>query len=490
LPPGKSKSAKEVATSLQIGHVWPRCSVIRSTKTALVTVLPLKFAGFMPGSRMAAANEAASRALRRRQAATVLLLFGGYGSLYFCRADLSVASPLLIDELARTGMSRSEAVVRIGSLTSFGVLAYALGKLFLTGLGDLWGGRMNFLVGLGGATVFTLMFASGSVLPVFTIAWIGNRLTQSIAWAGLIKISSRWFDFSSYGAIIGVLSVSYLIGDAAARQWMGILIGRGDGWRAVFYLAAGATLLMFIANAALLRESRGDLGFGEARTNPLSLFADTQAPPQSLRALLGPLLRSRSFVLVCALSLGCTIIRETFNSWTPVYLRDYLGYSVSGAAGTSAVFPAVGAASVIVTGWLSDRLGVNGRALILFIGLAATVAALLALTAVRPQAGGALMPLLAIGSIAFCLLGPYSYLGGAFAADFGGKQASAASSGIIDGVGYLGAVMAGDSVARVSVALGWRGVLVSLSAVGALAALGALYLYVLGRRAAAERHLT
>jgi len=80
-------------------------------------------------------------------------------------------------------------------------------------------------------------------------------------------------------------------------------------------------------------------------------------------------------------------------------------------------------------------------------------------------------------------LGPYSYLGGAFALDFGGKQASAASSGIIDGVGYLGAVAAGDSVARVSVAIGWQGVFVSLSVVSALAALGAGCLYILSGRA-------
>src|SRR5208337_5226274 len=97
----------------------------------------------------------------------------------------------------------------------------------------------------------------------------------------------------------------------------------------------------------------------------------------------------------------------------------------------------------------------------------------------RSSATGSLLPIFAIGAIAFCLLGPYSYLGGAFALDFGGKQAGAASSGIIDGVGYLGAVAAGDSVARVSVAFGWQGVFVSLSVVSALAALGAGYLYFL-----------
>src|SRR5579863_7370417 len=434
----------------------------------------------------ASAGTATTRSLRLRQTLIIALLFGGYGSLYFCRADLSVATPLLVEELSKHGLSHGDAIIRMGSIASFGVLAYALGKLFLTGLGDFWGGRINFLIGLGGAAAFTLMFASGLSLPVFTIAWIGNRLTQSISWAGLIKVSSKWFDFSSYGMIIGILSISYLVGDAAARQWMGMLIEHGFGWRALFYFAAAVVGLLLVVNFLFLRESRLDAGFVEARPNPLNLFAGSESRPKNLAQLLLPLLRSRAFLVVCVLSLGCTIIRESFNLWTPAYLRDYLGYSASTAARMSSVFPAVGAVSVLTTGWLSDRLGVNGRALIMFVGLAAAAVALLVLTAMRTSSTGSLLPLFAIGTIAFCLLGPYSYLGGAIALDFGGKQAGAVSSGIIDGVGYLGAVVAGDSIARVSVSFGWQAVFVGLAVVSALAALGAGYLYFLGAKAAAS----
>jgi sugar phosphate permease len=60
------------------------------------------------------------------------------------------------------------------------------------------------------------------------------------------------------------------------------------------------------------------------------------------------------------------------------------------------------------------------------------------------------------------------------------------SSGIIDGVGYIGGALAGDSVARVSVAFGWQGVFVALAAVSALTAFAAGCLYLLGARAAAR----
>lgn len=423
-------------------------------------------------------SNASVNLLRFRKTCTVTLLFSGYAAYYFCRADLSVATPLIIADLQRNGMSSDAAVIHVGQIASLGVLAYAIGKLFFTGLGDLWGGRRSFLVGLGGAIVFTLLFASGNGLPMFTMAWLANRLTQSIGWAGAVKVCSKWFDYSSYGTIMAILSLSYLVGDAAARQSMGTLLLWGYGWRMLFYFAAAVAGLLLIVNLLFLSESRAERGYPEPQVNPLNLFAGWHAQPKNFRELLKPLLLSRAFGVVCFLSLGCTMVRETFNTWTPLYLRDLYAYSASHAASMSAIFPAVGAASVFISGWISDRLGAVGRCIVMFVGLGATTVALVALTSLRTGASTSVLPLVLIGVVAFCLLGPYSYLAGAFALDFGGKQAGAASSGLIDAVGYLGAVAAGDSIARVSVAFGWRGVLLSLSAMTALSALAAGYLYV------------
>jgi len=267
---------------------------------------------------------------------------------------------------------------------------------------------------------------AGGSLPVFTLAWVGNRLVQSIGWAGLLKVSSKWFNYSSYGAIIGVLSVSYLVGDAIARPAMGAMIAHGFGWRALFEFAAAVAALMLLANFFLLRESRVELGFAARRREPAQSVCPHGGTPASLRDLLAPLLRSPAFLLVCLLSFGCTIVRETFNTWTPQYLHGAFGYSAAEAATLSAVFPGVGVVSVLATGWFSDRLGVTGRP---------------AINARRPGRGRATLLALALfpgGAHAGLARGradrpgrllparPYSYLGGAFALDFGGLRAGAA----------------------------------------------------------------
>src|SRR5262249_32274676 len=88
---------------------------------------------------------------------------------------------------------------------------------------------------------------------------------------------------------------------------------------------------------------------------------------------------------------------------------------------------------------------------------------------------GSLLPVMLIGLVAFGLLGPYSYLGGAFALDFGGKQASAASSGIIDGIGYLGGVLAGYAAAWVARVARWHRAFLPPPMVGVRSAVSAGY---------------
>src|SRR5579871_891021 len=159
------------------------------------------------------------------------LLMTGYAGYYLCRSDLSVALPLLIQEMASRGIPLNEATTRLRSIASLGVLAYAIGKFPSGGLADFLGGRRNFLLGMAGSVLFTFVFAASGGIPMFTLAWIGNRGVQSMGWAGVVKITSKWFSFSTYGTAMGVMSLSYLFRDAASRQLARRLLlgGRGFG---------------------------------------------------------------------------------------------------------------------------------------------------------------------------------------------------------------------------------------------------------------------
>jgi sugar phosphate permease len=428
--------------------------------------------------------EKRSKRLFYWQALTVALMVIGYAGYYLCRSDFSVALPLIIKELTARGMSAADAKIRLGSIASLAVFGYAFGKFLSGGLADFLGGRRNFLMGMAGSVLFTLLFALGGGIPIFTLAWFGNRLVQSMGWVGMVKITSKWFSFSSYGTVVGIISLSYLLGDAASRQFMGVLIGRGLSWRGVFVVAASVLFALFVLNLLLLKETPRQIGEPEPETNPLNLFGERgeEPAPSSLGQLLLPLFLSPAFWFVCLLSLGFTLMRETFNTWTPTYFTEVVRLSEADAAQKSALFPLFGGISVLLAGFLSDRLGRGGRAGIILVGLALTAAGLLALGHAH-FGGSTVWPVGLVAFIGFVMIGPYSYLAGAISLDFGGKQGSATAAGIIDGIGYLGGVLAGESMARISIAYGWQGAFTVLAGVAGLSGVAAV-LYLVNQRQA------
>src|SRR6266567_3163579 len=90
-------------------------------------------------------------------------------------------------------------------------------------------------------------------------------------------------------------------------------------------------------------------------------------------------------------------------------------------------------------------------------------------------------PVALVALVAFLIIGPYAYLADAIALDFGGKQGSGTASGLIDGVGYLGGVLAGNSMASIAVTWGWNRAYAVLAGVTWLASIAAA-LYFLHQR--------
>jgi OPA family glycerol-3-phosphate transporter-like MFS transporter len=202
-----------------------------------------------------------------------------------------------------------------------------------------------------------------------------------------------------------------------------------------------------------------------------------------LRELLVPLLTSPVFLTVCFLSLGLTLLRETFNTWSAYYFTDALALSKAEAANRSALFPLLGGVAVIVAGWLGDWLGQGGRAAVILVGCLMTTVVLLVLGSAEFGAS-TLLPVGLVALTGFLVLGPYSYLAGAISLDLGGKRGSATACGIIDGVGYLGGLAAGDTVARVTSGYGWSGTFQALAAVAMLTSAGAAVFFQMQRRGA------
>jgi sugar phosphate permease len=444
-----------------------------------------------PGSR-----QVSGRRFTAWHAGTAALLAFGYSGYYFCRSDLSVVLPGLIHDLAQHGITPNQAQIKLGFMASLGTVAYAFGKFFSGALADTGGGRRSFLGGMAGSIFFTIVFAMSGGFPLFTIAWLGNRLFQSQGWAGLVRVSSRWFSYSTYGSVMAVVSLSFLFGDAACRWMMSQLLAHGVGWRGVFFFASGALAVLMLTCLVLLREAPEERGLPAPEVNPRNVYAGKEAAREGraddeaaeaegggdgervgIGSILRPLLSSFPFWMVCVLAFGATMLRETFNLWTPTYFVQFVRLAPSIAASRSALFPLCGGASVLLGGFLSDKLGPNGRNILVVAGMTGCTVCLVLMGQV-PDHAATWIPTILVAIAGFMLLGPYSYLAGAMSLDFGGKRGSATAAGIIDGFGYLAGWLSGDTVARISVAFGWRSAFLCLAGVSLLTALVAVVLTV------------
>ena len=421
--------------------------------------------------------------LTRWQLRTGTGLFVGYCAYYVCRSNLAVAAPLLMREFGSRGLTKEV----LGELASVGVLCYAVGKVGSGVLGDVVGGKKIFLLGMVGSVLATVAFGLGQGVGVFFAAWAANRLVQSLGWAGLVKTTANWFSYRSYGRIMGLLSLSFLAGDIAAKLLLGRLLALGVGWRGLFGAAAAALALVALLDWWLLAPAPASVGLPAPAAAPGIFAHEAAGPPASVGALLRPYFRSPAFLLVLGLSLGFTALREALGFWLPTYFVEAAHLPESTAAAYSALYSGLGMVSILGAGYLSDAwLGGRRGPLLALAGLGLVPVLLLM---ARPG-GAALLPLGLSAAAGLLLLGPYSFLAGAMALDIGGQRGAATASGLIDAVGYLGSTGALWLTGRLAERHGWGSALLALA--GLAAATGALALVFLltqERRAAAPNTL-
>ncbi len=417
----------------------------------------------------------------KQQILLIGLLLVGYSGYYLCRSNLSIATPLLIEEFGKQGVTKTT----IGGIVSLATLFYAFGKFVSGSLADRVGGRTMFLTGMIGAALCSIIFALGG-LPIFTIVWSLNRAVQSAGWVGMVKISSRWFSYSVYGTVMGIVSLSFLIGDSLSRLFLGQLVVAGMGWRGLFITSGAVMAAIFTLSLFLLKETPSEVGEPEPEVNPANAYAEAgnSAETSGLMEILVPLMKNPMFWIVCGLSLGFTLLRDTFNTWIPQYLTEVVKMSKGDAGRASALFPFFGGVSTIIAGLVSDKLGKTGRALIILLGIILSIPALLVLSK-GSFTGAPLFALTVLGAIAFLLLGPYSFLAGAISLDFGGKKGSATACGWIDGVGYLGAIFAGKGIGSIAEKQGWSTAFLVLTGVAGFSLVAALAYFIMQRKATA-----
>jgi sugar phosphate permease len=394
-----------------------------------------------------------------RERVVLVLLVAAYASLYLCRANIEPAWTMLA---VQYGYDNEQT----GTIFATALAAYAIGKVVLGAVGDVVGGKTILVFAMSCAVVASLcigildwpvVVGARSALWVMGAFVVLNRFGQSGGWGGVVHIVARWFPSERSGAVMGIASTSYDVGNVAALLLCAGLVHIGASWRMLFVVNPLLLAVVTLVVIALLRGSPGEAN-AKAKTKTKAPVPEEPEEKEPLRSLLARLVKERGFWMAVVLSFLLTFVRAGFMTWTPRYLYDVATAAGSTSALSSSIakttfFGIAGMTGSLVIGRLSDRWGPGRRAGIMTASLAALLLAVLALAHahVTDPLGAAAI----IGLAGLFLLGPYSLLAGAITLDVAGKRGASTTAGIVDGVGYVGASLAAFVLGSVSKRHGW-----------------------------------
>ncbi|RFZ86126.1 MFS transporter [Mucilaginibacter terrenus] len=252
----------------------------------------------------------------------------------FVVANLYYNQPLL-DDMARTFKVSSGEVGQVSMLTQVG---YALGMFFVVPLADMVKRKRLMIIDFAFVVAALLLTATASSIHVL----IGSAFLigcTSIIPQLLVPMAAHLAKPEERGKKIGFIMSGLLIGILLSRTVSGF-VGAHLGWRAMFYIAAGIMLLMWVLIYFLLPEVEPDYkgNYGTLMRSLADLIRNE--PKLRLASLRGAL------CFACFSAFWTTLVfmlKENFNQ----------GSDVAGAFGLAGAAGAIAAGAM---GRLSDKV--------------------------------------------------------------------------------------------------------------------------------------
>lgn len=288
-------------------------------------------------------------------------------TVFFHRLSLGAVSDVLTQEIPMNSLV-------LGNLTAMNYYAYALMQIPVGILVDRVGVRQINLLGLLITAVGSLMFGLAHTVGAAYLSRFMVGIGTSVIIVSILKVQATWFPLSRFSTLSGLTSFFGNFGSLLAiypLTYLSLLLG----WRNVFYLMAGISLLLvFLVLWGVKDHDMGSTPSFEATRNGSGLADPIPSdPPLSFRTFLKQSLKSvlrnpktwpNVLILFSFTGSGTTLL----GLWGIPLLMQTYPLSKASAAGylTYVTFGFILGAPLVSL--ISRRIGGNRRTLLIATG--------------------------------------------------------------------------------------------------------------------------
>lgn len=278
----------------------------------------------------------------------VFLLFLGGGISYLDRAALSIAAPLIAEDLDLDP-------ARLGIVFSSFFFGYALFCFVGGWASDRIGPKNVFTLAMTVWSVFCGLTAAATNLVFLLVVRVVFGMGEGPFSATANKVVSNWFPRREQATAVGIANAGQPIGAALAGPVVGSIAVLA-GWRISFIVIA-VVGLVWVAAWMLLATDRPEQHrwLGPAERDEME--QERAQPPAVAGGLpLSAYLRRPAILATAFAFFGYAYILYFFLSWFPTYLVKAQGLSIGTMGVVNAIPWLVGCIGMVLGGFVCDHI--------------------------------------------------------------------------------------------------------------------------------------
>ena len=390
-----------------------------------------------------------------------------YAGFYLTRASFSVAKIGIADDPNVT-----LTVEQMGIIDGLYLIGYAVGQFVWGILGDKLGTRKIVLGGLIASIIAGFAMGVSSIMLAFGVFSLVQGLSQSTGWAPLAKTITKWFSLKERGIVMGWWATNYTIGGLIGAPIAGLAAAYFLDWRYAFFIPALILLGILILFYFIQKNKPEDVGLPpieeyhkekeSAEEIKTAEERSSNSPEEGSWQMTLTVIKNPMVLLLGAMYFFLKPTRYAILFWGPLFISDTLGTGMVESAFVNAAFFLAGPLSVLAGGYASDKLFGSRRmpyAAVSMILLSVLLFFFNDLASMHSMTVSAIILFLA----GFLIYGPDSLVSATAAVDFGTSKGASTASGVINGMGSIGAIVGGTIPGFFKATWGWDGVFVLMA---------------------------